>query len=169
LVFLFGGVDPAMLLWWLALAVVVMLLLGTIGLLMSTLVRSSGAAMALTYLFCLVVFVLLPIFTIVMIFASTGDSPNCVVDAIGALHPIGSLMFILGDDGEGNPGAMLTATLPLYGAVAGLFFMAAEARLSHLTARRWRRPLPVLLLLLITIGTATYIALGPSQAYCRST
>ncbi|MDQ4076512.1 MAG: ABC transporter permease subunit, partial [Chloroflexota bacterium] len=36
IVFLFGGIGPSALLWWIALVVVVLLMLGTLGLLMST-------------------------------------------------------------------------------------------------------------------------------------
>lgn len=165
--FLFGGVEPAMLLWWLALVVVVMLMLGTIGLLMSTLVRSSGPATALTYIFCTIVFVAAPIFVVIvlpLLFTTGGRAVEYIIVSVVLLHPLASLAAILVNVEEFNAGMLLPATVPLYGAVAGLFFLAAEARLAHLTAQRWRRLLLTIGLLVIAVGAVAYIVMKPAQS-----
>jgi ABC-type transport system involved in multi-copper enzyme maturation permease subunit len=171
LAFLFGGVDSLALLWWLALAVVVMLMLGTIGLLMSTFVRHSGAATALAYLFCMVVFVGAPgILVLGPLFfgiVSASQTQECFALSMALLHPVGSLAAILANVDEFNPAMLLPATLPLYGAVAGFFFLAAEARLSHLTAQRWQRRRWILPPLLIAIAATVYVVAVPVQQLCR--
>ncbi|HEX8683306.1 MAG TPA: ABC transporter permease subunit [Ardenticatenaceae bacterium] len=166
LAFLFGGVEPVMLLWWLVLVVVVMLMLGTIGLLMSTLVRSSGAATALTYIFCTILFVAVPILavTVLPLFGTGGRAVEYIMVSLVLLHPLASLAAILVNIEEFNAGMLLPATIPLYGAVAGLFFLAAEARLAHLTAQRWRRLLLTIGLLVIAVGAVAYIVMKPAQS-----
>jgi ABC-2 type transport system permease protein len=168
IVFLFGGVTPDSLLWWVALTVVLLLMLGTLGLFMSTLFRSGGVATAVAYLFCLIVFVVLPgiLGTTLAVMSNTMQAARCAAVAVALLHPVASLAAILVDEPEFHALRLLPATLPLIGAVAMLFFFGAEARLSALVARRWRRPVALLVVLGVIAASVTYIIAVPVQALC---
>ncbi len=169
LVFLFGGVPPTMLLWWVALVATVLLLLGTLGLLMSTLFRSSGVATALCYLICVLLFGALPLGAIVLlvIMGNDGREVGCVAAALGLLHPAASMAAILVEEPEFNARLLLPASLPLYGALAGLLFLAAEARLAALTSYPWRSARLTAALVGVAGLAALYIGLGPALTICR--
>lgn len=167
-VFLFGGVTPSALLWWLALTITVLFMLGTLGLFISTILHNGGAATALTYIICMLMFVVLPI-GIVMISTviNRGNQfSTCLAMSIWLTHPAGSLVSIIVNESDYNALAVLPATLPLYGALAGLFFLAAEARLSELTQTHWSRLLLVVGLLLVVIAAIVYLVAVPVQNMC---
>ncbi len=158
IVFLFGGLGPTTLLWWLALVVMVLLLLAAIGLLMSTLFKSSGTSTALTYLFCFLFFGVIPLgLAFALSLFAEGNTPvQYALALLALLHPAASLAAILINEEAFNAGLLLPATLPLYAACAGLCLLAADARLSQMTARgqHWRS-LVVGLALLALIAVAT--------------
>jgi len=167
-VFLFGGVTPAALLWWLALTITVLLMLGTLGLFISTILRNGGAATALTYIICMLMFVLLPLgVTMMMAIIDNGSQfSRCLAMSMWLTHPAGSLVSIIVNETDYNALAILPATLPLYGALAALFFLAAEARLSEVTQTRWSRLLLVVGLLLVIAIALIYIVAVPVQDMC---
>lgn len=167
-VFLFGGVTPSALLWWLALTITLLLMLGTLGLFISTILRNGGAATALTYIICMLMFVVLPLGIVMMItiMNNSNQFSNCLAMSIWVIHPAGSLASIVINETEYNALAILPATLPLYGALAALFFLAAEARLSELTQTRWSRLLLIIGLLLVVIAAIVYIVAVPVQNMC---
>lgn len=167
-VFLFGGTDPTLLLWWVALTVVLLLMLGTLGLFTSTLFQNSGVATAITYLACLVCFAVLPLMIVFSTFVINqgGREAECLATAVLMLHPAGALTALF-SEGEGY-GALqvIPAFLGLYGSLSVLLFLGAEARLSALTSQRWRRPFLTLALLLLMGATALYLVLGPAIEMC---
>ncbi len=167
-VFLFGGVTPSALLWWLALTITVLFMLGTLGLFISTMLHNGGAATALTYIICMLMFVVLPIgIAMVTTILDNGNQfSSCVAMSIWLVHPAGSLASIIVNEADYNALAILPATLPLYGALAGLFFLAAEARLAQLTHTRWSRVLLVIGLLLVIIAAVVYLVAVPVQEMC---
>ncbi|MBA3532816.1 MAG: hypothetical protein H0T73_12900, partial [Ardenticatenales bacterium] len=173
IVFLFGGVGYAELLWWFALVTVVLLMLGTLGLLMSTIFKNGGVATAVAYLLCIVVWVILPVSMLfaLTIFGLSGDAENaCTVGSfIGLLHPAASLMAIVINEDEMNPARLLPATLPLYAALAGFFFLAAEVRLSNLAARPFKvnRLVMMLVPLVIILVALAYFALKLTPEICN--
>ncbi len=169
IVFLFGGISPTALLWWVALTVVLLLMLGALGLLMSTLFKSSGAATAVAFIVCIIAFVLVPgaLVITIMVLSQGSNSGQCVAFAVALLHPVASLLSIIIDETDFNALRLLPASLPLYGAVAALLFLAAEARLASLVAQRRRRLLPTIALLGVAIAAALYIILVPTQAICN--
>lgn len=170
IVFLFGGVSPATLLWWVALVLTTLLLLGTLGLLMSTLFRSSGVATGLTYLIVVSLFLVFPIGFLFVTLTFGGGSMSrlgeCAALGLFLLHPAGGYATILVNDNDWYPLRVLPALLPLYGSLAGLLFLGAEARLARLTAQRGRTPLWLVVPLLVTAVAVAYVALGPTRAMC---
>lgn len=166
--FLFGGTSPSALLWWAALTVVLLLMLGTLGLFISTLFRSSGVATSITYLTCVVCFAVLPLLIAFTAFITTQGSngAGCIAAAMFMLHPAGALTALFADGSDPGAAQVLPAFLALYGALAGALFLAAEARLSALTSQRWRRPFLSLALLLVMGATSVYLVLGPAAEMC---
>ncbi|MGB0388751.1 MAG: ABC transporter permease [Ardenticatenaceae bacterium] len=170
IVFLYGGVSPSALLWWLGLTITVLFMLGTLGLLMSTILRSGGAATALTYIVSMILFLILPVSSSIMlgVLDQWGEFSRCIVTSIWLLHPAGSLVSIWVNEKEFQIMALLPATLPLYSAFAGLFFLVAERRLSALIGQPTRRPFLILALLLVIAIATTYIIAFPVQEMCNS-
>jgi ABC-2 type transport system permease protein len=174
IVFLFGGIGPDLLLWWLALTIMLLLMLGTLGLLMSTLFKSGSVATALVYLLCIVFLIIIPIgwgFGFIILGGSAGaDGESACFAALSILitHPAASLFSIILNEEAFRPATVLPATLPLYGALAGLFFLGAESRLASLTSQRWNRFIPVLLLLVVIAVAVGYLIVGPVESICTS-
>lgn len=167
--FLFGGITASALLWWLGLTITVLLMLGCLGLLISTLVRSSGAATALTYIICMVVFVVLPISSTIMVSSLNQGNQfsTCFASSMWLLHPAGALGSIIVNQTDYDALALLPASLPLYGALASLCFLGAEARLSSLSGPPWSRLLLAVALLLVIFIAAIYIIAIPVQEMCN--
>ncbi|MGH2544856.1 MAG: hypothetical protein ACRDIB_18855, partial [Ardenticatenaceae bacterium] len=149
--------------------VTVLLMLGSLGLLMSTLARSSGAATSLTYLICALVFGMVPAAALAgqAIWVTSGNVGQCFLLTVGLAHPVGGLASIIVNDSQFNAARILPGSLTLYGALAGLLFLGAEARLASLAARPWRRPLPVLALAVIAMIAIAYIVTGPVFDICN--
>lgn len=169
IVFLFGGISPSALLWWLAVTLISLLMLGTLGLFMSTLFRNSGSATALSYLLCVVLFLILPLgtFFVAGVIDEWDKTSRCVAAMLWVTHPGGAIGSIIINEDQYNPLMLLPAWLPLYSAVAGLFFLAAEARLSKLTSQRWFHPFLIASLLLVIIVSLIYIMLVPATEFCN--
>lgn len=164
--FLLGGVSPSALFWWVALVVAVLLLLGTLGLMMSTLFKSGGVATSLTYLLCALIFGLVPFCALIfgMMGLDTRGSGLHGLLLVALLHPASSLAAILVNETEFHAAMLLPATVPLYLALSGVIFLVAEARLRAILGQPGRRPLLLGLLLLVIGAAVAYLALGPVQA-----
>ncbi|MDQ4077521.1 MAG: hypothetical protein M3220_14905, partial [Chloroflexota bacterium] len=131
--------------------------------------KSSGVATSLTYLLCILLFVVFPLGVafVLSVFMNTSEAARCLMLTTLMVHPGASLASILVDEVDFNAVRLLPATLPLYSALAGLFFLGAEARLSALVAQRWRHWHLVFVLLLIVLVAVGYIIAGPVIDLCR--
>ena len=173
IVFLFGGVTPGTLLLWMAYLIILVLLLATVGLLISTFVQRSGVATTLSYLINALVFVVGPLMFFFILFTGLFDSgpsrtAECVVAALGMLHPIGGFIGLNGGFSQlGSVMPYMSLLFLIYLSLAALLYLISEARLSLSLGMRWRRR-ALLLVPLLLMGLATIaVVLGPVRTMCN--
>lgn len=168
IVFLFGGVTPADLLWWYASMLVLLFMLGAIGLLASTLIQNAGGATALAFFIPLVLFGVLPIIAIMVLFLlnQQGIQVDCGALALLVLHPLATVAAAVVDEPPLERAGLLVATLPFFGAMGLLFLQGAETRLAALIGQGHRRPLLIAALVAVMAIATLYILFGPVRTQC---
>lgn len=166
---IYGGVGLDQVLTWFVLLLATVGLTGVLGLLWSTLLRSSAIASALTFVTGMFVLFLLPIgYFFFLTYSFPMGGPSCAFIAPLLFHPVAGLVAIV------LPETELTLThswlLSLFYLIGGIALLAlAEIRLSHLTVQRGRGWLWLVVAGLLLVPVTLVILFGPLRSLCAAT